>query len=603
MSNFDLKTNRLDYGNLLAPVPGYALKAAIATTYSLDLQTLVASTISLGLGEATDSELRKNPLNLLAALLKVTDKTLIFCDATQIKSPPPKIKLLATLEKSLIPVSIPPRDGVTGFPSFHPKCWILQFENLKTKERKYRFITLSRNLTFDRSWDVSVALAGDESGDNQEKTEPIRDFIKFLRLQINVNDPLYESHCEFVDSLLKDLKNVTFNTEHHTDFIDYEVIPLGIGSYDINKDGLFSHNELNSLAIMSPFISAGTIKTLMCEKKIDKRPTLITRRSEIEKLARLPNAFDVYCLTSDIIDGEESVSEDDADFEKDDVQKQDIHAKVYVTENEHGNCLYLGSMNASFNGANRNVEMLIKLISTEYSPELFLKDIGLNDEKSAFERVSLKNVPVQEKSDEIDYEGVIKNILKVRNYAVVRGMGNDFYDIDVFFEGLVLPEYDIKIRPWYIEKDSCELQEHVVFKGLQLNQLSMFYEISVDSVKRFCLIPTLGIPISRDKVIVTDVISSKKKLAEYIAFVLGDVTYSSNDADGIDGVEREGSGDSSLSGEDSMTPIYERMLKAAYATPEKIRDIENVISMIDDEKIVTPEFKELYNTFKTVLGI
>lgn len=111
MSNFDLKSNRLDYGNLLTPVPGFALKAAVATTYSLDLQTLVASTISLGLGEATDSELRKSPLSLLAALLKVMNKTLIFCDSTQIKFPAKKTKLLMTLEKSVIPVSLPAKEG------------------------------------------------------------------------------------------------------------------------------------------------------------------------------------------------------------------------------------------------------------------------------------------------------------------------------------------------------------------------------------------------------------------------------------------------------------------------------------------------------------
>ena len=59
-TTFEPKHNRLSYGELLSPPPEFVLEKAVCTTYSLDLQTLVASTIALGLGEATDSELAKS---------------------------------------------------------------------------------------------------------------------------------------------------------------------------------------------------------------------------------------------------------------------------------------------------------------------------------------------------------------------------------------------------------------------------------------------------------------------------------------------------------------------------------------------------------------
>jgi len=305
----------------------------------------------------------------------------------------------------------------------------------------------------------------------------------------------------------------------------------------------------------------------------------------------------------DIVDGEESVSEDDTDSEKDDVMKQDIHAKVFVTESVFGNFLYLGSMNASYNGANRNVELLVKLTTAGYYPETFLKDIGIDSPKSAFEAVSLSSIKAKEESTEIDYEKVFKQIVRMKASAKVKEVEENSYDVEVSFENFSDVGFKVSISPLFAEGLVCDFQDSIVFKGLRLDQLSMFYVITIDEEKRLCMIPTEGIPENRDKKIVTEIISNKKKLAEYIAFVLGDSSLAQDGDDEIEDGESDVDAGSSLAGEDCMTPIYERMLKAAYASPEKIKDVEYVIRLIDDEKIVTPEFRDLYNTFKSVLGI
>jgi hypothetical protein len=43
----DVKRNRLDYGRLLIPPEGFTLRQAVATTYSVDLDTLLSIPIAL----------------------------------------------------------------------------------------------------------------------------------------------------------------------------------------------------------------------------------------------------------------------------------------------------------------------------------------------------------------------------------------------------------------------------------------------------------------------------------------------------------------------------------------------------------------------------
>ena len=66
--------DRLDYSHMLSPPVGYETVFAIGTTYSLDLDALIGISISLGLSESIDSELKDNPIYLLEALQKTADK-------------------------------------------------------------------------------------------------------------------------------------------------------------------------------------------------------------------------------------------------------------------------------------------------------------------------------------------------------------------------------------------------------------------------------------------------------------------------------------------------------------------------------------------------
>lgn len=153
----DSNCDRTDYNIILMPPDGYKLDKAIGTTYSLDLEALTAVAICLGLSEETDSKLMQNPISMLNALQKVSDKIILFCEAGQIKAPLKPTALSILLEKMVVEVALPKDRQLGRYPAFHPKTWVLSYVN-KDGDKKYRFVVMSRNLTFDRSWDVSFSM-------------------------------------------------------------------------------------------------------------------------------------------------------------------------------------------------------------------------------------------------------------------------------------------------------------------------------------------------------------------------------------------------------------------------------------------------------------
>ena len=176
-----LKEDRLNYGEaLLPPVKNgkvFKLVQAIGTTYSLDLQTLMAVCVPLGLREATDSGIANNPMALLKALQEITDKLIVFCDAGHIVADYSSSKLMLLLDKVICEVKLSKRDKSQGFPSFHPKTWFVKYADEDSNEI-YRVIILSRNLTASRSWDVAVPLEGKRYAKINPKAKPLCSFIR-----------------------------------------------------------------------------------------------------------------------------------------------------------------------------------------------------------------------------------------------------------------------------------------------------------------------------------------------------------------------------------------------------------------------------------------
>lgn len=598
---FNPKEDRLNYGQLLMPPVGYTLVRAVGTTYSLDLETLMSVCIALGIQENTDSTLTKNPLAILKSLQGLSEKLLIFCEAGQIKAmPPEKSPLMLLLDKMIVPVKLKAIKG-KGIPSFHPKTWTLQYEDAEGHQH-FRFIVLSRNLTFDRSWDVAVSLDGKLTGDRHKSSYPIVGFLKYLKYNALDGVSLKTEKRRVLNALIQDLPYVKFSLEDKR-FLDFEIIPLGIGTVDIDKDPLMM-NSFHDLLIISPFVSSGVLQSFDQRKqlKINNRH-LITRTTELHKIAGKLDTFKVFTMKDTVVEGEEIVS----DEEPTEVQQQDIHAKMYLMTKDSSSTLYIGSMNASENGLHRNVEMLLKLSAYRYylNIEQMEADLFGPDEKwNPFEEIDLSTVDVKEpeKNEKDELERVIMCICRIRANAVVEPSG-DCYKVIVKFacprNGFpnvdIAPARTVRTQP---------LTDEVVFDGLSALELTELYRITIkgesENLTRMMLIPT-EMCIDRDDMVVRSILKDKRAFVDYLAFILGDDHV-------LSVLEMESAStsdnDKGLRPNEYIFPaIYEKMLKAAYNEPERLKEIRTIMDRIADCEIIPDEFIQMYDTFTKTLKL
>lgn len=608
--------DRLNFGQILAPPTGYTLDFAIGTTYSLDLDALVGACIALGLSEETDSNLMKNPICLLEALRATGDKVAVFCEGGQIHMPRKVTSLYALLEEMVYPVKTVKKKNISKYPSFHPKFWLLRYVD-KSGDVLYRTVILSRNLTFDRSWDVTFFMDGEIMDEEDDRNEPVCDFLKYLIK--NMDATADAGKIRKIRSIVRELPYVDFDTGMK-EFYDYEFIPTGIkagegGYHSIidyplysgfdNHD--FNNTGLHEIMIMSPFVSNDVIKYFVERNKYIEytEKILITRTTSLSRLKYEDcNSFEIYTMKDSVIDGETLVSE-----ENNDIKKQDIHAKIYMTRKYSDVDLYLGSLNASHNAVYGNVEFMIRLKSKNRFlniDKLKLSLFGEDEEDimNPFQKVELSETVMEQAEEEehrLDY--VVKQINRLDAHAYVKENG-EFYDLTVIFDEFLSP-YDISVSPLLSNKKE-KLNNTIVFKSLSINMLSEFFVIEVNdgksSIKRVIKIPTEGIPEERDKTIITSVINDKACFYRYIAFLLGDNMVLSALESDIEDVE--GSNGMSYHKQGEMLPaLYEKMLKTAATYPEQLRRIESLMIALEGEDVLPEEFKNLYNTFKKVVRL
>lgn len=602
--------DRLDYGQILAPPAEYYLDFAVGTTYSLDLDALVGASLAMGLSEETDSELMNNPVCLLEALRSTGDKVALFCEGGQIHMPSKVTSLYVLLEKIVFSVKTAKHRGLAAFPSFHPKFWLLRYKN-NVGELLYRVVVLSRNLTFDRSWDITYYMDGKLTKTQTEKTRPVCDFLQYLTGFLPSN-PNGRAKAKLIRGLIKELPFVNFEPAEK-EFYDYEFLPNGIrkedgGYYQITETPLFK-DTFHDVLIISPFLTGSILRGFNDRNNRslieNSRYFLITREMSLGKLKPEDvSRFRIFTMRDTVVDGETAISDSSAE-----VQKQDIHAKVYMTRKYSDANLYLGSLNASHNAVHGNIEFMLLLRSKnrylnidKLSVDLFGAEKDGSD--NPFQEVTLKNAIIDEEDERKKVlDGIIKDINRSNPKANVTQESEETYSVSVHFGKVDLKCCQVTVRP-LLSKKTEAFENDIQFDGLALTQLSEFYSLSVSndefSTERVLIIPTNGLPEDREKAIVSSVVSDRDCFYRYIAFLLGD--------DSILGV-LEGNVVEGESGVAQNRPVYrvpalyEKMLQTAANAPEKFKGIEYLMKTISEDGIIPDQFKALYETFKKAVKI
>lgn len=152
----------------LRPPTGYVLDRAIGTTFSLDLAALLTAPVGFALldREASDGRPTTDPVALLEAVRRNADRIDIFCQAGLIGLPSQYRPIVSYLESSVHEVTAPRAGAI-----FHPKVWLIRYRRTDDAPgehmplKRHRLLCLSRNLTFDRSWDTILRLEGEAGPD------------------------------------------------------------------------------------------------------------------------------------------------------------------------------------------------------------------------------------------------------------------------------------------------------------------------------------------------------------------------------------------------------------------------------------------------------
>lgn len=597
----------------LRPPEGYALDCAVGTTYSLDLLALLSVPLAFTYSEWEDRE--GNPTDddiaLLESVKRHADRICIFCQAGEISVPKKDQRLFAYLEQSVVEVTPRKKLGV-----FHPKVWLLRYVSRTDAAVRYRFLCLSRNLTFDRSWDTALVMDGILRARKvaYSVNHPLGDFIKALP-GLAVLQPVADNVQQIVGRLQEEVRKVEF--EPPEGFEDFAFWPLGLADKPVWPFGTDRGAITKRMLIISPFVRDGFLKRIT-EKRQEGNCILVSRSDEMDQVPRATlDRFKKYTLSSaSVPDGEDSNVEGDSEL-------TGLHAKLFLMddsdEGRHMARLWTGSANATNaafpdqkDPADRekgNVEFLVELAGPRGK---FGIDRLLTKEKGTTCLIDmLDDYKVPDEIKEVDslkkqLEQELDIVRRILASATLRGVivsneNSDSYSVDLYCDKSLQYSRDISIKCWpvtyqeHLAADCISLSGKIAnFGGVTMDALTAFYAFEMSLVRdnkkassRFILKAALiGLPDGRLAHLVRSLLKDKNRVLRMFLLLLADQDLPPGEGGGRPKVP---GGSADAGGGSVDIPLLESLLLALDRSPEKIDRIHALVNDI----MASPEGEEL----------
>ena len=325
---------------LLRPPAGFQLDFALLTTYTLDLEALLALPLSVvSRAERGIEDLLADPLLLLEALRQAGQRVHLFVDRAGIAIPRARRELYAMLEPSMHPVSAP--EGGT----FHPKVWVARF-TAEGSAPLLRIAVLSRNLTFDRSWDI--ALVSEASPATRRRSAASRPLAQFIRALPDLAvETLQPDLSRQISSLADEVGRTAFPAPEGFSNSPITFHVLGLrrrrNPWRPDPDG-------SRILAIAPFVNRTGLDSIA--RSAGNERILVSTPEELDVLHEdVLAGWDRVCTLSDIAldEPEDGVAD----------RPNGLHAKILAVEHGWNVTWYVGSANvtaAALKG--RNVEVM-----------------------------------------------------------------------------------------------------------------------------------------------------------------------------------------------------------------------------------------------------
>lgn len=603
----------------LRPPLGYRLDQAVGTTFTLDLLALLAAPMAFTLfdAEAEDGRPTADPVALLRAVREYGDQITIFCQGGQIAVPPHDQLLYANLEDSIYQVA---RAGSL----FHPKVWLLRY-TAEPGPVKYRFLCLSRNLTFDRSWDTVLRLDGELT--KRKRTfrvnHPLADFIAALpALTLSPKLPVARAEC--LRQLADEFRRVEF--ELPEGFREIRFWPLGIPGH---KSWPFT-GDIRRMLIVSPFIGSDALRKIGSG---GKGHVLVSRGESLDNLPdrSVLNGLDVRVMDDaaalEATEAEDAAETNGSGREAPDETLRGLHAKVYAADRGTSASVWLGSANATQAGlGGGNVEMLVELAGTYWHcgvDSILNGRVQGGDSFGALLRpYDVEAEPTLRDPDLERLEGDVEQLqlalARERFLLSVEGPDDDAnYTAELVSKSRDGPRTPsgMKLSAWPITRNPAEAKsavraskDQVVarFEGLVATTLTPFVAFEIEAQRgsarhavRFVLkVPMRGAPRGRHEDVLRSLLSDKRRILRYLLLILAETEGAAVLAPEVIAALTRGENESNGARAGAGIPLLEGLLRALERDDEKLEQIARLLADLGEDgesQAVLPDgFREVW---------
>lgn len=605
-------TDRELYSRCLEAPEGYRFDSGVATTFSLDMESLLFVPLALAFHGAEDpAAFAHDPVGLLDGIHQIADRLTVFAHDGAANVPNVPNLLYALLEPCLIPARARASGAI-----FHPKLWLLRFVGARD-DVLLRALVLSRNLTTSRCWDTLVCLEGVPNARQRVKaSEHLQRLVEALPDRVSVPElrPSGDRLAQ-IAQLADEAGRTQF--EAPAPFrgeVTFYALGLGDGLHFPPYD-LPDHRVL----AISPFLGASALRKLA---KDTSELTLISRAESLDRID--PKTLSLArCFTlNEAADASSEVAEGAHEQSTADSMPHGLHAKAYAVEHKGETWWLFGSGNLSDAVANgTNVELMVELrgSSSKVGIDVFLH--------SGFANLLLPYDPPAEPYEpdaHDDAERLADNAQEQLVRAPLRIACSEEPDsgtwkLDVLGRVPALGEgVRASIRPLSVDDtrvlDATTASDVVAsFSGLSMESLTAFLAITVEAqcrgakhVVRFTRkLPASGIPDERTARIVRSVIRDRRGFLAYLRRALAEIdggvfaSIPHGARKGIDG--GFGASDQPVVLE-SLVRALRRDPARLWAIDRTVRELSEMEAADDAEGPLVPaDFRELWETIRQVL--
>ena len=621
MTLLDPQSDRTLYTEALTTPPGFRFDCAVALTYSLGLDTLLAVPLHLLIhaGGQPQASLLKDRLAVLDGLKRTAGNLSIFHQQGRILAPRGKRILYSLLEDSVFRASAP-RGGI-----FHPKVWLLRFlpEGGETdadpaeREPLIRLAVLSRNLTADPSWDVSLTVEGRPQTDEVDGNEGL---VRLLRHLPDWAPELPGERAVQINLLVDDLARTAWELPDGID--EFRLHAIGLGG------GMWLPPRSERLVVMSPFCTADALKRLAGTTGSPR--ALISRPEEFVRISQRANDA-IKPFERRLVLRETAEADDDEDASLRRGAHFGLHAKLYLCDEADGTRLFVGSANSTHPAliGTTNVEVMVELAGSRKrlgSVEEFLGKDGFGAILEDFDPADVD----PPKPEDVEAGKLLERACDIIAATELRLSCHEADDdrgesrgwrLELGANAPIKLPPGLRIAAWPItlprgRKLDCHPLlggREVVFGPLAVSSITRFiaFQVALEEdgpnayPQTFVLrVPAEGLPVqARDEAVVRQVVRTRDGFLRYLLFLLG----------AFEGfAEVGGGGTSSLEagGGDGFgtLPLLEQMTRAFCRDPSRLDSVRRLVDHLrksgaaeDDEGIVPADFLQLWSTFESAM--